>query len=108
MRWRGRRDCLSSTFASSLTSGIACSSYTGERIREFLRDFATRMGDEDPERYAEETIADRAAALLFWVAIAAGSTGSRHWAARCFRPASSSTDWFEPYQPPSPTRGRQW
>ena len=32
-----------------------------ERIREFLIDFATRIGDEEPERYAAETIAEWAA-----------------------------------------------
>ena len=32
-----------------------------ERIREFLVDFAARMGDEDPDGHADETIAEWAA-----------------------------------------------
>ena len=32
-----------------------------ERIRAFLTDFAVRLGDEDPERYARETLAEWAA-----------------------------------------------
>ena len=29
-----------------------------ERVRAFLTDFAMRLGDEDPERYVAETIAE--------------------------------------------------